>query len=99
MYPGFTSRFPGLLRSGSVAFKSTRFREWFHGILQPYQHYIPVNYNLTDLVEKVSWAHQHPEQARQIAHESRQRVEQSLRPVDMQCYMYRLALEYQQLFE
>jgi Glycosyl transferase family 90 len=99
---GFSSRFPNLLRSGSLVFKSTRYREWFHGRLLPYVDYIPVNYDLTDLVEKVEWVHHHNQQqhlAERIVQHSRQRVEQLLRPAEMQCYMYRLLLEYQTLFE
>ncbi|CAB9501787.1 KDEL motif-containing protein 2 [Seminavis robusta] len=96
---GFTSRFPGLLRSGSVVFKSTRYREWFHGILQPYRDYIPVNYNLSDLPQKLAWAQGNTQAMEQMAVDSKQQVERFLRPVDMQCYMYRLLLEYQTLFE
>jgi Glycosyl transferase family 90 len=85
-------------------FKSTRYREWWHGRLLPYVDYIPVNYDLTDLVEKVQWMHNNennqPQQlAERIVQHSRQRVEQLFRPLEMQCYMYRLMLEYQTLFE
>jgi Glycosyl transferase family 90 len=66
--------------------------------------YIPVNYDLSDLVEKVDWMHQNENGqpqllAERIVQHSRERVEQLFRPVEMQCYMYRLLLEYQTLFE
>jgi hypothetical protein len=101
----FSSRFPGLLRSGSLVFKSTRYREWFHGRLLPYIDYIPVNYDLTDLVDKVEWVHNNKNNTQQqylverILQHSRRRVEKLLRPIEMQCYMFRLLLEYQTLFE
>lgn len=58
-----------------------------------------MNYDLSDLVEKVEWMHQHSELAERIVRDSRQHVDQFMRKVDMQCYMYRLLLEYQTLFE
>jgi hypothetical protein len=65
--------------------------------------YIPVNYDLTDLVEKVQWVNNNENNqqhlAERIVQHSRQQVEQLFRPVEMQCYMYRLLLEYQTLFE
>jgi hypothetical protein len=96
---GFTGRFPGLLRSGSVVFKSSRYREWFTGNLEPFKHYIPVNYDLSDLVQKVAWVHSHPREAVRIAAESRKLAETALRREDIMCYTYRLILEYQTLFE
>ncbi|CAB9531064.1 KDEL motif-containing protein 1 [Seminavis robusta] len=96
---GFTGRFPGLLRSGSLIFKSSHYREWYHGVMEPFQHYIPVNYDLSDLVEKVAWAHDHPDVVQQIVTASRKRVETRLRRDDSKCYTYRMLLEYQTLFE
>jgi glycosyltransferase involved in cell wall biosynthesis len=96
---GYAGRFFGLLRSGSVVIKATRYREWFHGVLEPYKHYIPINYNFTDLVEKVAWIHRHPKVAERMTEASRERVETALRWEDMMCYVYRLMLEYQTLFE
>ena len=96
---GFTSRFPGLLRSGTVVFKTSRYREWYHGVVKPYVDYIPVNYDTSDLVEKVEWIQQNPEIAERMTQHAREQVERYLRPVDMQCYLYRLLLEYQTLFK
>ncbi|CAB9527271.1 KDEL motif-containing protein 1 [Seminavis robusta] len=64
---GATQRFPGLPRSGSVIFKSSRYREWYHGVMEPYKHYVPVSYDISDLVEKVAWVHAHPAIAQSIA--------------------------------
>lgn len=98
-YPAFTSRFPGLLRSGTLVFKSSKYREWFSERIQPWIDYIPVNYNLSDLIDKVAWAESHPQQVEQIAEHSRQTVERLLSPNEMRCYTYRLMLEYQALFD
>ena len=96
---GYAGRFLGLLRSGSAVFKSTRYREWFHGLLEPYEHFIPINYDLSDLVQKVAWLHGHPEVAEMMIEASRIWVEKAFRWEDMTCYIYRMMLEYQTLFE
>ena len=96
---GFTGRFPGLLRSGSLVFKSSRYREWFTGVLEPFKHYIPVNYDLGDLVEKVNWFHVHPEVAERVVEEGLKQAKTSLGRKDIMCYFYRFMLEYQTLFE
>ena len=95
----FTSRFPGLLKSGSLIFKSSRYREWYTERLRPYVDYIPVNYNLTDLPQKIEWAHTHPVEAAFITQHAAKIANKFLRRDDMRCYMYRLLLEYQTLFE
>lgn len=95
----FTERFPKLLRSGSLVFKSTKYREWFSERLQPWVDYIPVNYSLSDLADKIQWAHSHPDLAEAIANHGRSVVERHIRPEDQQCYTYRLMLEYHSLFE
>lgn len=95
----FTERFPKLLRSGSLVFKSTKYREWFSERLEPWVDYIPVNYDLSDLKEKIEWAHTHQALAESIAEHGRETVERHIRPEDQQCYTYRLLLEYHALFE
>ncbi|KAJ6608121.1 glycosyl transferase family 90-domain-containing protein [Mycena sp. CBHHK59/15] len=62
----FSGRYLGLLRSGSLVFKATVFEEYFNDWLRPYEHYIPVRADLSDLVEKVRWANAHPAEARRI---------------------------------
>uniref|UniRef100_A0A7S4VG91 Glycosyl transferase CAP10 domain-containing protein n=1 Tax=Alexandrium monilatum TaxID=311494 RepID=A0A7S4VG91_9DINO len=38
-----------------------------HGLLEPFVHYVPVRYDLGDLLEKVTWLREHDEKARSIA--------------------------------
>jgi len=42
-------------------------RDWFHDLLVPWTHYVPVNMDLTDLREKFEWAESHPAEAKKIA--------------------------------
>lgn len=57
-----------------------------------------MNYNLSDLKDKIKWAHENPKLASQIANHASETIKQSIRNQDLQCYMYRLLLEYQELF-
>ncbi|KAJ6487037.1 hypothetical protein C8R45DRAFT_1145778 [Mycena sanguinolenta] len=48
----FSGRFLGLMRSGSLVFKSTFFEEYFNDWLRPFEHYVPVLPDLSDLVQR-----------------------------------------------
>ncbi|KAJ7620445.1 hypothetical protein FB45DRAFT_930229 [Roridomyces roridus] len=52
----FSGRYLGLLRSGSLVFKSTAFTEFFTPWLRPWEHFVPVRPDLGDLAEKIRWA-------------------------------------------
>ena len=95
----FTERFPNLLQSGSLVFKSTRYKEWYTERLVPYEDYIPVNYDQSDLVEKVAWAYRHPDLMNNITKHALKTIQEQVRTEDMRCYVYRLMIEYQTLFE
>ena len=40
---------------------------WFSEFVKPWEHYIPVEYDLSDLIEKIEWVRTHDDEARQIA--------------------------------
>ncbi|KAL9188265.1 hypothetical protein ACHAXT_006643 [Thalassiosira profunda] len=42
-------------------------KDYFHQLLEPWVHYIPVKTDLSDLREKYEWAEEHPDEARKIA--------------------------------
>ena len=42
-------------------------KDYFHDLLVPYVHYIPIKDDLSDLREKYVWAESHPQQAKEIA--------------------------------
>ena len=64
---GYSSRLKILLHSGRPVFIQERpYHEWYWDQLQPMVHYIPVRRDLSDLVERLQWAREHPEQAAEI---------------------------------
>eukprot|EP00475_Leptophrys_vorax_P039889 TRINITY_DN7303_c0_g1_i14.p1 TRINITY_DN7303_c0_g1~~TRINITY_DN7303_c0_g1_i14.p1 ORF type:complete len:453 (-),score=97.51 TRINITY_DN7303_c0_g1_i14:471-1829(-) len=61
-------RFPFFLSLGSVVLR----QEWiglevFEYGLKPFEHYIPVKRDLSDLIEKIEWAKSHDDECKQIA--------------------------------
>jgi hypothetical protein len=53
--------------SGGVPVMITNAKCWFMCYLIPHVHYVPVQYDLSDLVEKIEWIQQHDREAKQIA--------------------------------
>ena len=42
-------------------------KDWYHDLLVPWEHYVPVNADLSDLRAKFEWAQSHPKEAKNIA--------------------------------
>ena len=58
--------------SNSVVFlPDSNWTQWYYNDLQPWVHYIPVNENLDDLVDKLQWAMAHDLESKQIAQNGR----------------------------
>ena len=43
------------------------FELWYHKLLKPFEHYVPIARDLSDLQEKLDWVRSHPKKARDIA--------------------------------
>ncbi len=60
------------LLSGSLTLKPDSDEiQWFYGALKPYDHYVPVKSDLSDLIEKIEWAKAHDDESRAIAERAR----------------------------
>lgn len=80
-------RFPYLLAGGSLVFKQeSKYYEHFYNDLVVNEHYIPVKQDLSDLLEKISWAKENDEEALRIAKNGQQFANDNLLPVDILCY-------------
>ncbi|KAJ6628287.1 glycosyl transferase family 90-domain-containing protein [Mycena sp. CBHHK59/15] len=90
----FSGRYWGLLRSGSLVFKSTAFNEFFTDWLRPYEHFLPVRPDLADLVAQVEWAVAHDDEARRIQEAGRLFAELVLTDDQNDCYWYAVLLEW-----
>ncbi|KAJ6557366.1 glycosyl transferase family 90-domain-containing protein [Mycena vulgaris] len=93
----FSGRYLGLLKSGSLVFKSTVFDEYFDDWLRPYEHYVPVAADLSDLVEKLHWAMAHEEEARLIQETGKMFTERIMTDAQNDCYFAMVLLEWARL--
>ena len=90
-YPGYQWR----LLSNSVCLKQESDQvQWFYKALKPYIHYIPVQNDMRDLVEKINWAKEHDEEAAQIAANAHAFASQNLLFEDVYFYLHFALCEY-----
>jgi hypothetical protein len=98
---GVTATFPGThwkLLSGSACFKQESDDIlYFYPELIAWKHYIPVKNDLSDLLEKIAWAKEHDEQAKQIGEEGRKFALENLMPEDILLYCYKSLKKYASL--
>ncbi|ESS31299.1 protein disulfide-isomerase domain-containing protein, partial [Toxoplasma gondii VEG] len=86
-------RTPYLLMTGSLPLKhESRYYEWFYADLEAGVHYLPFKSDLSDLVDQLKWAEQHPVEAQAIADRARQYAQEHLAPNKIFCYYFQ-ALE------
>jgi hypothetical protein len=90
----FNERLYEFLSSGSLLFRAHIFDEWYEDMLKPWVHYVPVRFDLSDLSEKLLWARNHDEEARQISENARILSLRYLNPKFHKCYSMRMLLEY-----
>jgi hypothetical protein len=53
--------------SGSVPFMISKAKCWFSEFIIPFVHYIPIKYDLSDLIEKIEWVNENDGLAKKIA--------------------------------
>ena len=54
------------------------------------KHYVPFNYSMNDLVDRVKWLQRHPRRAKRIAYEGSRFMRQVYRTEEVLCYMARV---------
>ncbi|KAJ8913564.1 hypothetical protein NQ315_017115 [Exocentrus adspersus] len=84
-------RMPYLLAGGSLVFKpESKYLEHFYSDLIPNVHYIPVKEDLSDLVDKLKWAIDNDDAAKEIAKAGQKFANQYLLPKNIFCYHMQL---------
>ena len=87
------------LTSGSLVFRAGLFSEWFDERLAPWVHYLPVDFDLGNLDALLAWAVTHDREAQHMAEAAALQARHFIGHKDMQCYWYRLLLEYAALLQ
>jgi hypothetical protein len=70
----WTGTLQKLAMPGLLFHHVTPTKDYFHDLIQPWVHYVPVRSNLEDLLEKLEWAESHPNEAKQISENASQFV-------------------------
>ncbi|XP_033150714.1 protein O-glucosyltransferase 2-like [Drosophila busckii] len=88
-------RLPYLLAGGSLVLKQeSPYYEHFYSKLIPYKHYVPIKRDLSDIVEKITWAKKNDQRVQEIVAKSREFVEKNLLPQHIYCYHMTLFKEW-----
>lgn len=88
-------RFPYLLAGDSLVFKQdSKYHEFFYKQIKPYEHYVPVKSDLSDLVEKIRWAKKHDDVAYKISRNGQLFARENLMPQNIFCYHAALLKEW-----
>jgi hypothetical protein len=67
-YPGYQWR----LLSDALTLKQESDQiQWFYGALRPYEHYLPIAHDMSDLVQKILWAEEHESDALKMIENAR----------------------------
>lgn len=86
---------PFLLAGGSLIFKpESKYFEHFYNELKPYEHYVPVKSDLSNLVQKVKWAHENDNKAKEIAKNAQNFANKQISPLEVFCYHAHLLNEF-----
>lgn len=84
-------RFPYLMAGGSLIFKQdSGYYEHFYKQLVPWEHYVPVQNDLGDLLERVEWARSEDARAEEMAWSAAEFVRTHLLPHHLYCYIFKL---------
>lgn len=83
------------LFSNSVIFKqASPYIQWFYGALKPNIHYISVKRDLSNLIDKLSWAKRNENLCKKISEQAQEFAKQNLTQEAIFEYLYLVLLEY-----
>lgn len=83
-------RFVKLMCMGGVVLQhQAGYFEHVSALAKPYKHFVPLRYDLSDLVSKVQWLQQHDDKAREIAQNAKDVCLKRMQVQDHICYVFR----------
>jgi len=91
-------RVPTILASGSVLLLHHRWKQFFYPALKPWVHYVPLQNDLSDLIERYYWLANHPSQAKVIAENGQRFAREILSPDALQRFFAEIINECGQLY-
>lgn len=87
-------RLSGMLRMNSVVLMvESDWKMWYSDMLRPYEHYIPVKSDLSDIYEQIDWCRENEEMCELIAYNANQFASQVLSKNGMMDYTQKLLMD------
>eukprot|EP00002_Diphylleia_rotans_P035675 TRINITY_DN7808_c0_g1_i4.p1 TRINITY_DN7808_c0_g1~~TRINITY_DN7808_c0_g1_i4.p1 ORF type:complete len:502 (-),score=103.04 TRINITY_DN7808_c0_g1_i4:49-1554(-) len=84
---GSSDRFHTFLETSSVVLKPFGpYYEYFQNLPTPYKHYIPIEYDFTDLIDKIKWARDNDDAVKRMAEHGTIWARNHLRFEEIFCY-------------
>ncbi len=71
--------------------------QWYYSALKPYEHYIPIKQDMSNLIAQIEWAINHDAESHLIADNSTSFVKNNLRRRQIYKYLYLVLIKYSQL--
>ncbi|EKE21773.1 MAG: KDEL (Lys-Asp-Glu-Leu) containing 1 [uncultured bacterium] len=91
-YPGYQWR----LFSNSLCFKQESLEiQWFYKGLKPYEHYIPIKDDMSDILEKIDWARKNDGLCKKITENAMKFASNNLFIENTYAYLFLLLTEYE----
>jgi len=91
-YPGYKWR----LLSNSICFKQESDQiQWFYSALNPYEHYIPIKNDMSDVFQKISWAQKNDDKCKKISQNATDFVIDNLQIENVYAYLFHLLKKYE----
>jgi hypothetical protein len=82
----------------TVLKQETDFLEFFYSALRPWEHYVPLSRDLSDLEERLRWVQDNPEQAETIANNTASFSAAYINDFTITCYLAELVRRYHAAF-
>lgn len=95
---GWAERVALYMLSGSLIFLATIHEDWVSRQMVDGIHYIKVEPDLSDLIEKLEWAHNNDEEAKVVAQNGQKLASSRFDLKNLQIYNALLVMEYENLF-
>lgn len=84
--------------SESVVFRAPHPHEmYWYSLIKPWEHYIPVDVSMNDLINKIKWACDHDQECREMAKAAREFAQTHFMPEHIALYSYKVLLKYSQI--
>lgn len=86
-----------LLSNSTLLKQVTDNIEWYYKILIPYEHFIPIKEDLSDLIEQINWTRKNDRKAHKIAKNATQFARENLSEEMVYLYLYLVLVKYAEL--